>query len=88
MGPKYYDDDSPPWLDRLQIPGFTLKRAWFGSLVLFAGAMFCTVIVRTVEAATALIGLVGITWAMTLWAPWAIISAEISRRDAMVRATK
>ncbi|KAM0285006.1 hypothetical protein ACHAQH_001695 [Verticillium albo-atrum] len=88
MGPKYYDDDSPPWLDRLHIPGFTLKRAWFGSLVLFAGAMFCTVVVRTVEAATALIGLVGITWAMTLWAPWAIISAEISRRDATLRAAK
>lgn len=75
-------------LDRLRIPGFTLKRAWFGSLVLFAIAMFCTVIVRSVEAATALIGLVGITWAMTLWAPWAIISAEISRRDAIVRAQK
>ncbi|KAF6807297.1 sucrose transporter [Colletotrichum sojae] len=86
--PKDLDEDKQAWLDRLQIPGFTLKRAWFGSLILFAGAMFCTVIVRTVEAATALIGLVGITWAMTLWAPWAIISAEISRRDAMLRAAK
>ena len=76
------------FFDRLRIPGFTLRRAWFGSLVLFALAMFCTVIVRSVEAATALIGLAGITWAMTLWAPWAIISAEISRRDAMVRARK
>ncbi|WYZ40100.1 hypothetical protein EsH8_IV_000441 [Colletotrichum jinshuiense] len=83
-----YEEEKPSWLDRLQIPGFTLKRAWFASLILFAGAMFCTVIVRTVEAATALIGLVGITWAMTLWAPWAIISAEISRRDAKIRAAK
>ncbi|KAH7023414.1 major facilitator superfamily domain-containing protein [Ilyonectria destructans] len=86
-----YDDDGDDghsWLDRLRIPGFTLKRAWFASLVLFAGAMACTVLVRTVEAATALIGLVGITWAMTLWAPWAIISAEISKRDALVRAQK
>ncbi|TDZ71835.1 General alpha-glucoside permease [Colletotrichum trifolii] len=87
-GEAYYEDEKPSALDRLQIPGFTLKRAWFGSLILFAGAMFCTVLVRTVEAATALIGLVGITWAMTLWAPWAIISAEISRRDAMIRAAK
>ncbi|KAJ3958220.1 hypothetical protein N0V92_005195 [Colletotrichum tropicale] len=84
--PKDLDSEKPSFLDRLQIPGFTLKRAWFMSLWLFAGAMFCTVIVRTVEAATALIGLVGITWAMTLWAPWAIISAEISRRDAVLRA--
>ncbi|KAK1457552.1 general alpha-glucoside permease [Colletotrichum cuscutae] len=83
-----FGDEKASWLDRLQIPGFTLKRAWFASLILFSGAMFCTVIVRTVEAATALIGLVGITWAMTLWAPWAIISAEISRRDAKIRQRK
>lgn len=85
---KHSLDDRQSFFDRLRIPGFTLKRAWCGSLVLFAVAMFCTVIVRSVEAATALIGLVGITWAMTLWAPWAIISAEISRRDATVRAQK
>ncbi|TQN65242.1 General alpha-glucoside permease, partial [Colletotrichum shisoi] len=83
-----FENEKSSWLDKLQIPGFTLKRAWFASLILFAGAMFCTVIVRTVEAATALIGLVGITWAMTLWAPWAIISAEISRRDAKIRQAK
>jgi solute carrier family 45 protein 1/2/4 len=84
------DDDSKgkAWLDYLVIPGFTLRRAWMLSHVIFAVAMFCTVIVRTVEAATILIGLVGITWAMTLWAPWAIISAEISRRDAAIRARK
>ncbi|KAI5465850.1 major facilitator superfamily domain-containing protein [Mariannaea sp. PMI_226] len=80
--------DETSWLDRLRIPGFTLKRAWFASLVLFGVSMFCTVIVRSVNAATALIGLVGITWAMTLWAPYAIISAEISRRDVTLRAQK
>ncbi|KAK8081512.1 general alpha-glucoside permease [Apiospora saccharicola] len=76
------------WLDYLVIPGFTLRRAWMLSHILFSGAMFCTVLVRSVEAATALIGLVGITWALTLWAPWAIISAEISRRDAVSRLRK
>ncbi|KAF7559778.1 hypothetical protein G7046_g4380 [Stylonectria norvegica] len=85
---SFDDEERSSWLDRLRIPGLTLKRAWFSSLILFAGAMFCTVLVRTVVAATALIGLVGITWAMTLWAPWAIISAEISRRDATIRAHK
>ncbi|CAK7228010.1 hypothetical protein SBRCBS47491_006759 [Sporothrix bragantina] len=76
------------WLDYLVIPGFTLRRAWMLSLLLFSGSMFCTVLVRSVAAATFLIGLVGITWALTLWAPWAIISAEISNRDAMIRARK
>ncbi|WZH44875.1 major facilitator superfamily domain-containing protein [Fusarium acuminatum] len=87
----YYDEDEdekPSWLDRLAIPGLTLKRAWFLSLLLFAGCMFATLFVRTVKAATVLVGLVGVTWAMTLWAPWAIISAEISQRDAQIRAQK
>ncbi|KAG5925579.1 hypothetical protein E4U42_004158 [Claviceps africana] len=75
-------------LDFLRIPGLTLRRAWLGSLLLFAGSMFCTVLIRSVSAATFLIGTAGITWAMTLWAPWSIISAEISRRDVVARARK
>ncbi|KAL1880611.1 hypothetical protein Daus18300_001222 [Diaporthe australafricana] len=73
------------WKERVIIPGLTLRRAWMLSQLLFMGSMLCAVIVRTVPAATVLIGLVGITWALTLWAPFAIISAEISRRDALLR---
>ncbi|RDA86741.1 hypothetical protein CP532_4188 [Ophiocordyceps camponoti-leonardi (nom. inval.)] len=75
------------WARWLRIPGLTVKRAWIGSLVLFAVAMFCCPFVGSVEAATALIGVAGITWAMALWAPWAIIGAEINnnRRDTPVR---
>ncbi|KAI0180125.1 MFS general substrate transporter [Hypoxylon sp. FL1284] len=79
---------SKSFLSRLVIPGLTLRKAWLLSEILFAGSMFCTVLVRTVEAATFLIGLIGITWALALWAPWAIISAEISRRDLLYRARK
>jgi solute carrier family 45, member 1/2/4 len=75
-------------LRHLVIPGFTLRRAWMLSHLLFSGAMFSALIVRSIGAATVLIGLIGITWALTLWAPWAIISAEISRRDVMYRARK
>ncbi|KAI0166079.1 major facilitator superfamily domain-containing protein [Xylariaceae sp. FL1272] len=74
------------WLKRLAISGFTLRRAWMFSHILFAFSMFSTLFVRSVEGATVLIGLIGITWALTLWAPWAIISAEISRRDVLYRA--
>ncbi|KAI3343861.1 major facilitator superfamily domain-containing protein [Ustulina deusta] len=86
-----HEDDASSirkWLQHLIIPGFTLRRAWMFSHILFAGSMFLTLVARTIEAATALIGLIGITWALTLWAPWAIISAEISHRHAMYRATK
>jgi solute carrier family 45 protein 1/2/4 len=82
---KDYDDEKKSWLDYLVIPGFTLRRAWMLAQLLFTGCMLCTVFVRSVTAATILIGLVGITWALTLWAPWAIISAEISRRDELRR---
>ncbi|KAK4157093.1 major facilitator superfamily domain-containing protein [Chaetomidium leptoderma] len=83
---KDYDDEKKSWLDHLVIPGFTLRRAWMFAQILFTGSMLCTVFVRTVTAATVLIGLVGITWALTLWAPWAIISAEISGREQIRRA--
>ncbi|KAK0646531.1 major facilitator superfamily domain-containing protein [Cercophora newfieldiana] len=85
---KDFEDDQKSWLDYLVIPGFTLRRAWMLGQILFTCSMLCTVFVRTVTAATVLIGLVGITWAITLWAPWAIISAEISRRDEARRAQR
>lgn len=81
-------NDKKSWTDRLVIPGLTLRRAWMYSQLLFMGSMLCAVLVRTVAAATVLVGLVGITWALTLWAPFAIISGEISRRDAMMRQRK
>ncbi|RYC63243.1 hypothetical protein CHU98_g2969 [Xylaria longipes] len=86
-----HDDDASSitkFLKRLVIPGFTLRRAWMLSHILFSVSMISTLFARTIQAATALIGLIGITWALTLWAPWAIISAEISRRDVMHRARK
>jgi solute carrier family 45 protein 1/2/4 len=73
-------------LDALVIPGLTLRRAWLCSHLIFATCMFSTLIVRSIAAATALIGIVGISWALTLWAPFAIISAEVSKRDAARRA--
>jgi solute carrier family 45 protein 1/2/4 len=68
---KTYTTFATRCLDRLVIPGLT---------------MFSTLIVRSVGAATALIGITGISWALTLWAPFAIISAEVSKRDAVRRS--
>lgn len=77
------------WLDRfldaLIIPWLTLRRAWMLSLFIFALAMFSTLVIQTPTLATVAVGAVGIPWAMTLWAPFAIISAEISKRDALRR---
>ncbi|KAL1853813.1 hypothetical protein Plec18170_005205 [Paecilomyces lecythidis] len=69
-------------LSKLQIPGLTLRRMWFFSHILFAACMFSTFFIYTPQAATVDIGIVGISWALTLWAPFALISAEVARRDA------
>ena len=69
------------WLDRLQIPGLTLRRAWLFSQLLFSLCTFSTVFISTAQAATVMTALIGITWSLTLWAPFALISAEISKRD-------
>lgn len=70
----------------LIIPGFTLPRAWQFSHVLYAIVMFLTFFVRTPVGGTILVGITGISWALTLWAPFALISAEISQRDALRRS--
>lgn len=65
----------------LQIPGLTLRRAWLGSQLLFALCMFSTFFITTYQAAAVMTSLVGISWSLTLWAPFALISADISVRD-------
>lgn len=72
-------------LSIFQIPWLTLRRAWILSHILFALCMACTFFVRTTLQATILTGFIGIPWALTLWAPFALISAEISKRDTEAR---
>ena len=70
---------------RLVIPGLSLRRAWLLSHVLFAVIMLCTFFIRSPVSGTVLVGIIGISWAVTLWAPFALISAEISQRDVRRR---
>lgn len=70
-----------PWLARLQIPGLTLRRTWLLSHLLFAVCMFSTFFIYSYPAGSVVIGFVGICWAVTMWAPFALISAEVSRID-------
>lgn len=72
----------------IQIPFLTLRRAWFLSHLIFTLLMFLTFAVRNSTTAVILIGLIGIPWAMTNWAPFALISAEMSKRDAIRRGKR
>lgn len=87
-GKDFESNDWARWLGKLQIPGFTLRRAWIMSHILFAICMFSTFFINTYQAGTVVIALVGICWALTLWAPFALISAEVARLDAEHRSQR
>ncbi|KAK6542538.1 hypothetical protein TWF694_006488 [Orbilia ellipsospora] len=79
------DQGSKPHFQFLQIPGLTLRRLWCISHVIFAASMWSTFFVKNTWGATALIAACGVPWAITLWAPFALISSDISKRDAIKR---
>ncbi|KAL8932459.1 MAG: hypothetical protein Q9211_006302 [Gyalolechia sp. 1 TL-2023] len=74
-------------LSLAQIPWLTLRRAWILAHLLFAMCMALTFFITTPLAATVLVGAIGVAWALSLWAPFALIAAEIRRHDAQARRT-
>ncbi|KAJ5562543.1 hypothetical protein N7461_001304 [Penicillium sp. DV-2018c] len=78
----------PTWLSRLQIPGLTLPRVWLLAHLLFAMCMFSTFFIYSHQAGSVFVGLVGISWAVALWAPFALISAEVARTDPSRRTRR
>ena len=45
--------------------------------------MFLTLFVRTTTGATVLLAFIGVPWAVNHWAPYAIIAAEVGKREAI-----
>lgn len=90
--PSTPSPDSHSRLTRLlsacQIPGLTLRRAWLLSHLLFAFAMCLTFLITSPTGATVLVAIVGVAWSLTQWAPFGLISAEISKRDALARSKR
>ena len=73
---------------RLQIRWLTLRRAWLMSHLMFALCMFSTFLVFNYAGAAALTAFIGIPWAMSLWAPFALIAAEVSKRATEFREAR
>ena len=71
-----------------QISSLTLRRAWLLSHLMFAILMWLTFFVRSTTGAVVLIGANGIPWALTNWAPFALIASEVSKRDAIRRGLR
>ena len=66
---------------QFRINGLTIRRAWFLAHLLFALCMFSTLFTSSPIAGAIMTGFAGFSWAMTLWAPFAIISADLSKHD-------
>lgn len=66
-------------IPRAKGPFFTMPNTWCLSHVIFAVLTLATFFVHTTTGAIVLMAFIGVPWAMTLWAPFALIAEEISR---------
>ncbi|CCH45137.1 putative sucrose transport protein SUC7 [Wickerhamomyces ciferrii] len=57
----------------------TVRRSWYISHIIFIMCTISTFVVRSSNAAIFLFAILGITWGNALWAPFVLISEEISR---------
>lgn len=78
-------DTKSPLLQRafakVRVPGLTLRRGWMLAQLLFGACMFSTFFISSANAAIVMVAMVGISWSFTLWAPFALISAELATRE-------
>ncbi|KAG8527677.1 uncharacterized protein KY384_007830 [Bacidia gigantensis] len=63
-----------------------IVKAWKYSQGFFAILMFMTFIVNRLAAAVAIVAFAGFSWALTLFAPFAIISTELAAQQALQTA--
>ncbi|TFK21002.1 sucrose transporter [Coprinopsis marcescibilis] len=65
------------WLKVPRVLQFHLASLWAFSLLVFALSMFATFFVRSLLGATLLISVTGFSWAVTQWAPFALLAEAI-----------
>ena len=65
------------------IKKFRISQLWFWGHTYFVLAMLATFFITSQAGATFLIASVGLSWALTLWAPFAIIGNELSARQSL-----
>jgi len=67
---------------KLPVLPFLLRNIWTGALGFFSFLMFTTFFVNTVAQATVVICIVGVCWAVAVWAPFAIIMELLKENPA------
>jgi solute carrier family 45 protein 1/2/4 len=79
---------------RFAVPGLTLRRFWIISHLFFALLMWSTIFIVSVEGAVFMVAAAGISWALTLWAPFALIAQcvshinDVSRRESIASSRR
>jgi solute carrier family 45 protein 1/2/4 len=57
----------------------TLLTAWVYSIIIFSACMICTPFVTSLRAATMIVAVCGIPWAIQCWAPFTFLGIEVNR---------
>ncbi|CAO3644138.1 unnamed protein product [Mucor fragilis] len=70
------------FLSYLKLSFLTLPRAWTVSHFIFCICMLSTIFVSDVTAAAVVIGFCGISWAISMWAPFSLLGEYISEQEA------
>ncbi|KAI3327686.1 hypothetical protein HD806DRAFT_331109 [Xylariaceae sp. AK1471] len=63
-----------------------LRLLWMASHILFAICMWLTLFISSLWGTYVLVGLSGISWAVTIWVPFAIIGTAIAENGSKSRA--
>lgn len=66
-------------LSKIQVKGLTVAKVWTYCHLLFILLMITTFWINNATAATIFVAMLGIVWACALWAPFTLISEEVSR---------
>ncbi|KAI8064796.1 major facilitator superfamily domain-containing protein [Gilbertella persicaria] len=69
-------------LNSIKLSFLTLPRAWTISQFVFCICMLSTLLVTDVTAAAVVIGLCGISWAISMWAPFSLLGEYISEQES------
>lgn len=56
----------------------SIQRLWLASQLLYAACMFAAFFATSLAFVCILVGVCGISWAVTIWAPWTIIGVHVS----------
>ncbi|KAI7847853.1 major facilitator superfamily domain-containing protein [Circinella umbellata] len=65
----------------LKISFLNLPRAWTVGHIIFLISMLATVFVSNVTGASVVIGICGVSWALTMWAPFSLLGEYIAEME-------